>query len=339
MPLSSAAHNIAYMSPSGAFDVVPALISDRLMTMPFLDSIRGAMDFVGLNYYGQEFMAGVGKIAVLQEEEYSDSGRAVYPDGLYHMLKAFSKHFKDLPIIVTENGVADDADLIRPAYLAEHLLAVAAARAEGVPVAGYVFWTIADNWEWADGFCPKFGLASVDRSTPELKRTLRHASFDLFKSIATTKRLTAAQAEAAWAPLAAAAAKGTFRSFCRALEGTTGMTGFSGLDAPVLRPLTRKDWRFGRWRAPAYVDPVSRALRHARAAAFEALALAAGMDAAALTAKWEELKAQASSPEARAKAMDDSKRWMGGAFTTPPSAAAPPPAAPSAAAHLDSDEL
>ena len=330
------------MSPAGAFDVAPSLISDRLMTMPFLESIRGAMDFVGLNYYGQEFMAGVGKIAVLQEEEYSDSGRAVYPDGLYHMLKAFSKRFKGLPIIVTENGVADDADIIRPAYLTEHLQAVAAARAEGVPVAGYVFWTIADNWEWADGFCPKFGLASVDRSTPELKRSLRHASFDLFKAIATTKRLTAAQAEAAWAPLAAAAAKGTNRSFCRALEGTTGMTGFSGLDAPVPRPLTRKDWRFGRWRAPAYVDPVSRALRRARALAFEALASAIGMEASALHARWEELKAQASSPEARAKAMSDSQRWLGGAFTTPPGAA-PPPAAPRAAPHraadLDSDEL
>jgi hypothetical protein len=83
-------------------------------------------------------------------------------------------------------------------------------------------------------------------------------------------------------------------------------------------------------------------LRHARASAFQALASAMGLEAAALTAKWEELKAQAGSPEAREKAMSDSKRWLGGAFTTPPGAV-PAPAAPRAAPHrsadLDSDEL
>jgi hypothetical protein len=320
------------MSASGALDVLPALLSDRLMTMPFLESIRTAIDFVGLNYYGQEFMAGVGKIAIVAEEEYSDSGRAVYPDGLYHLLKAFHARFRTLPIIVTENGVADDADVIRPSYIAEHLLAVAAARAEGVPVAGYVFWTIADNWEWADGFCPKFGLASVDRSTPELKRVLRPASYELFRALATTKMLTAAQADGAWARLAAAVAAGTNRSFCRALEGTTGMTGFSGLDEPLPRPLVAKDWRFGRWTPPEYIDPLSRACRAARAAALDALAAAAGMDAPALAARWEALKAQAASPEAREKAMRDGQRWLGGKLSSAPPEGPAPAAAPAAAA-------
>ena len=157
------AHNVAYLSPAGVPDILFVWLSDRLVTFPWIDRIRAHIDFVGLNYYGQEFFAGAGQIAVLEAEEYSDSGRAIFPDGLYLLLKAFHKRYA-LPIIVTENGVADSGDHLRPAYLLEHLLAVGAARADGVPVAGYVFWTIADNWEWADGFCPKFGLAAVDRS-------------------------------------------------------------------------------------------------------------------------------------------------------------------------------
>jgi hypothetical protein len=283
-----AAHNIAYMSPAGVLDVAPSLVSDRLMTFPFMESIRGAMDFVGLNYYGQEFMAGVGKIKIMEEEEYSDSGRAVFPDGMYHLLRAFHKRFPTLPIIITENGVADDADIIRPAYFAEHLLAVAAARAEGIPVAGFVFWTISDNWEWADGYCPKFGLAAVDRATPDLKRTVRQASFDLFKQVATSRVLTQAQTDAAWATYASAVAADTNRSFCRALEGTSGMTGFSGLDAPVPRPLVSKDWRLGMWRAPQYADPLSAALRQGRDAIMGAVASAMGMQLEELKRQWGE---------------------------------------------------
>lgn len=128
------AHNIAYMSPAGVFDVPLSWLSDRTVTFPFIDSIRSSIDFVGLNYYGQEFFQGT-SVGVMREEEYSDSGRAVYPDGLYHMVKAFYKRYK-LPIIITENGVADETDAIRPSYLLEHLLAIGAAREEGVPIAG-----------------------------------------------------------------------------------------------------------------------------------------------------------------------------------------------------------
>ena len=281
------------MSPAGALDVAPSLLSDRLMTYPFLDSLRGAMDFVGLNYYGQEFMSGVGKIRIMPEEEYSDSGRAVFPDGMYHLLKTFHKRFPLLPIIITENGVADDSDIIRPAYLAEHLVAIAAARAEGVPVAGFVFWTISDNWEWADGYCPKFGLAAVDRSRSDLKRSIRETSFNLFKDFATKRVLTQAQADAAWGVYTAAVRAGTNRSFCRALEGTSGLTGFSGIDDPVHRPLVSKDWRLGMWRPPPYSDSVSAAGRRVRDAVLGSVAGALGYDVDKLADGWHELKLKA----------------------------------------------
>ena len=290
---SSAAHNIAYMSPAGVFDIGPSLLSDRLMTFPFMESLRGAMDFVGLNYYGQEFMSGVGKIRIMPEEEYSDSGRAVFPDGLYHLLKAFSKRFPALPIIITENGVADDADIIRPAYFTEHLVAVAAARAEGVNVAGFVFWTISDNWEWADGYCPKFGLAAVDRTRGDLKRTLRETSYKLFKDVATRRQLTQEQADAAWGVYADAVRAKRNRSFCRELEGTSGLTGFSGIDEPVHRPLVSKDWRVGMWRPPPYADPLSAVGRNVRDGVFGAVANALGYDVAELSRKWHEFQVKA----------------------------------------------
>lgn len=65
----------------------------------------------------------------METDEYSESGRGVYPDGLYRMLLQFHERYKHLnvPFIITENGVSDTSDLIRQPYLLEHLLAVHAA--------------------------------------------------------------------------------------------------------------------------------------------------------------------------------------------------------------------
>ena len=218
----------------------------------------------GLNYYGQEFQAGVGKVAIMPGEEYSDSGRAIYPDGLYHIMLAFHKKFPSIPLVITENGVADAEDILRPAYIAEHLVAIAAARAVGVPVAGYVFWTVSDNWEWADGYCPKFGLFSVDRNDTSLPRSPRNSSLALFTELANTRVLTQAAADKAWAVFWAAGSVFQDRPFCRALDEATGMTGFSGLDVPVRRVVVPKEWRFGLWSAPGYTDPLSRSIVYVR---------------------------------------------------------------------------
>lgn len=65
----------------------------------------------------------------MENDEYSESGRAVYPDGLYRMLLQYHERYKHLnvPFIITENGIADETDVIRRPYLLEHLLAVYAA--------------------------------------------------------------------------------------------------------------------------------------------------------------------------------------------------------------------
>jgi beta-glucosidase/6-phospho-beta-glucosidase/beta-galactosidase len=68
-------------------------------------------------------------LKLVNNDEYSESGRAVYPDGLYRMLLKFHERYKHLniPFIITENGVSDATDLIRRPYILEHLLAVRAA--------------------------------------------------------------------------------------------------------------------------------------------------------------------------------------------------------------------
>lgn len=65
----------------------------------------------------------------MDDDEYSESGRGIYPDGLFRILLMFHERYKhlNLPFIITENGVSDETDLIRQPYLLEHLLAVYAA--------------------------------------------------------------------------------------------------------------------------------------------------------------------------------------------------------------------
>ena len=136
--------------------------------------------------------------------------------------------------LVVENGVADDRDVIRPSYIIEHLLAIHQAIKEGIDVRGYVHWTISDNWEWNDGYCPKFGLTSVERDN-NLKRRKR-SSFHLFKSIATSGKITKQQRDAAWQKVLDAV--GTDQNQCRAVDGQ------SSLDEARKTRILAIDWRF-----------------------------------------------------------------------------------------------
>jgi beta-glucosidase len=71
----------------------------------------------------------------------------------------------DLPIYITENGLPDDADDQRPAFIVEHLRRVAGAIEEGIPVRGYYHWALVDNFEWAEGWSLRFGVFALDPET------------------------------------------------------------------------------------------------------------------------------------------------------------------------------
>jgi beta-glucosidase/6-phospho-beta-glucosidase/beta-galactosidase len=103
------------------------------------------LDFLGINYYGEEVVQG-DSIAFVSGREYSDSGRAIFPEGLYRVLMHFHQRYNSgwrwrspLPFWITENGIADENDVLRPAYLIEHLIAVNAAMQQGVPSTAIFF--------------------------------------------------------------------------------------------------------------------------------------------------------------------------------------------------------
>ncbi|KAK3190348.1 hypothetical protein Dsin_029909 [Dipteronia sinensis] len=127
-PIVGIAHHVSFMRPYGLFDVAAVTFANSLTIFPYVDSVSDKLDFIGINYYGQEVVSGAG-LKLVETDEYSESGRGVYPDGLYRMLIQFHERYKHLniPFIITENGVSDETDLIRRPYIIEHLLAVYAA--------------------------------------------------------------------------------------------------------------------------------------------------------------------------------------------------------------------
>jgi len=96
-------------------------------------------------------------------------GWEVFPESVYLALKQFAQYDPTLPLVITESGYAAENetthDPARIAYLQAVLKQVYRAQKEGLPVQGYFIWTFLDNFEWAEGYRPQFGLVYVDRAT------------------------------------------------------------------------------------------------------------------------------------------------------------------------------
>lgn len=111
--------------------------------------------------------------------EHTEMGWEIYPEGIYHLLKQFAQYPNIKEIIVTENGAAfPDVvqnervhDEKRITFLQQYLGQVLRAKQEGIPVNGYFVWSFLDNFEWAEGYRPRFGLVYVDY--PSQKRIIK----------------------------------------------------------------------------------------------------------------------------------------------------------------------
>ncbi|MEZ4409908.1 MAG: family 1 glycosylhydrolase [Polyangiales bacterium] len=142
-------------------------------------SLRARADFIGINYYGLTLMRGVPALPILRGLPQqvslptplpkSDLDWDIYPQGFLLVLREAAQY--GLPILVTENGVADEVGTNRQRFLAEHLAILARAVSEGIDIRGYYHWSIIDNFEWAEGFCPRFGLYRVDYASAQRART------------------------------------------------------------------------------------------------------------------------------------------------------------------------
>jgi beta-glucosidase len=133
-----------------------------------LNRIQKYLDFIGLNYYFSNRY--LGNRVHNPDERLSDLGWDLQPQNIEHVLKELYDRY-ELPIIITENGVADSADEHRKWWISQTLMAVNRALQAGVKVEGYLHWSLTDNFEWSSGFWPRFGLVAVDYATK--RRTLR----------------------------------------------------------------------------------------------------------------------------------------------------------------------
>ena len=131
-------------------------------------------DFIGCNYYHNLINYGFNKNLNM---ETSDVGWEICPTGIYYVLKTLKKY--NLPIYITENGIADAKDEKRERFIKDHLYWIHKAIQEGVDVRGYFYWSLLDNFEWDKGFWPRFGLVEVDYKT--MNRKVRPSAYEYAK--------------------------------------------------------------------------------------------------------------------------------------------------------------
>jgi beta-glucosidase len=142
-----------------------------------LDAIAAPLDFLGVNYYSRKLVRS-SLLPLLEDDtgltERTAMGWEVYPEGLTEVLDFVVSRTGALPLYVTENGAAypiDQADPThdpdRVGYLRRHLEAALRAIDRGVPLSGYFVWSLMDNFEWAHGYEPRFGIVHVDYETQE----------------------------------------------------------------------------------------------------------------------------------------------------------------------------
>lgn len=130
----------------------------------YLENIAGD-DFVGVQAYTRTFIGPQGPIPVAEGTETTLTGWEFFPKALEMGVRSAWELSKGVPVIVTENGMATADDNRRIDYIDGALSGLHAAMEDGVEVLGYQHWSALDNYEWASGFRPTFGLIAVDRET------------------------------------------------------------------------------------------------------------------------------------------------------------------------------
>jgi beta-glucosidase len=161
-----------------------------------LEIISAPFDVLGVNFYfGQDF-SGIDKDGATVDKDGHPVVREMRPDTVRtamdwpitperftQLLVRLHRDYPGLPMVITENGAAfdDKADASgyvrdddRTSYLADHIAAVADARAQGADVQGYFAWSLMDNFEWAEGYAKRFGIVHVDYATQ--KRTPKQSA-------------------------------------------------------------------------------------------------------------------------------------------------------------------
>jgi beta-glucosidase len=157
---------------------IPLALRDGRLHFPIgrerLPKAARTQDYFGVNYYSTDHISfdlrRPGEMFARRfyppGSDLGDVGwNANVPEGMRKAIR-WAQSF-GLPIYITENGIEDASDGIRPRYLAQHLRQVWKAINTGSPVRGYYHWTLVDNFEWERGWTQKFGLWALDPETQE----------------------------------------------------------------------------------------------------------------------------------------------------------------------------
>jgi beta-glucosidase len=185
---SSLTHNVPFR-PKNIIHKISAKLANYANNWWFIDQTENEQDFIGCNYYFKNY-----SIRPTPEgnnnpaQPLNDLGWYMEPRAISELLIATHKRYLK-PIIITENGVADRSDQYRKWWLEETLRGMSEALSGGVIIVGYLHWSLLDNFEWAHGFWPRFGLIEVDRQT--LGRKIRPSAKWFGDFIQTVRSKTA----------------------------------------------------------------------------------------------------------------------------------------------------
>jgi beta-glucosidase len=158
-----------------------------------IDGAARSMEFTGINYYTRTHLKFVTSPPFVNfdfvdrhHRGLTDIGWEYYPEGFGWLLRQMKRY--DVPIWVTENGIDDREGGRRSQFLYDHLRELLLARAEGVNITTYLHWSLMDNFEWLEGFGPRFGLYRVNFDTLERSKT---EGAKYFEKIARSRVLVA----------------------------------------------------------------------------------------------------------------------------------------------------
>ncbi|MBW6441058.1 glycoside hydrolase family 1 protein [Patescibacteria group bacterium] len=162
------AQNLSFVDSFNEKSVINRTVTkafDFFRNSLYLEMTKNYQDFLGVNYYFHDrvkFSPFSFPPVKIQNEnkEVSDLNWEIYPEGIYQILSKLKKY--NLPIYITENGLADEKDSRRTKFIKQHLRYIHKAIENGVDVQGYMHWSLIDNFEWREGYGPRFGLVEMD---------------------------------------------------------------------------------------------------------------------------------------------------------------------------------
>ncbi len=171
--------DLSPVNPNNVINLLSIRIENYIANWWFLNRISNRVDFIGLNYYFSAYINWQG-LMKNPAKPINDLGWYMEPAGVGRLLERLWRKYHK-PLIITENGLADAIDTYRQWWLEQTIVAMQKALQHGVKLFGYLHWSLLDNFEWASGWWPKFGLIAVDRQT--MRRTIRPSAKWLARQI------------------------------------------------------------------------------------------------------------------------------------------------------------